>query len=96
VTRWLSALIAGPALARAREQIADLTAELARLRPYDRDDAHPAPGDPRPPLPAGVEGFDPHGQLPMRITSLLAGLPPLPGTWPSYRVDDPAGLGGGS
>src|SRR5262249_3557989 len=47
-----------------RRRIAELEAELAvlreraaALRPYDRDEAHPAPGEPRQPLPAGVDGY---------------------------------------
>jgi hypothetical protein len=31
--------------------------------PYDRDDAHPQPGDPAPPLPDGVDGFPVTGRV---------------------------------
>jgi hypothetical protein len=43
-----------------RRRIAELEAELQALRdrrPYDRDEAHPAPGEPAQPLPPGVTGF---------------------------------------
>jgi hypothetical protein len=50
---------------RLRCRIAQLEAELAALRdeqaggaqPYDRDEAHPAPGEPGLPLPPGVYGY---------------------------------------
>jgi hypothetical protein len=44
-------------IAQLEAELAALQAEAAVLRPYDRDEAHPAPGDPAPELPLGVYGF---------------------------------------
>jgi hypothetical protein len=44
-------------IAQLETELAALQAEAAVLRPYDRDEAHPAPGDPAPELPTGVRGF---------------------------------------